>query len=132
MIAFLNADGNTPELSDELTILVIMGLNDVIHFLTIHVGNGSNKHCLLGDASTIFSISSSVAGLKELSVELAKTSMLWGSAPVCFDSRCSRILSILLLKKLLNVCGRASASEVGNNDALCLWKKVLTTLKSDF
>ena len=53
-----------PELSDRLTMLVIVGTRSAEHSLRGHVGIGSVSHCLLGQLNKILEISDSEAGLK--------------------------------------------------------------------
>jgi len=53
-----------PELSDRLTIFVIIGINTEAHSLRSQVGMGSESDCLLGQLKRILDISDSVAGLK--------------------------------------------------------------------
>jgi len=53
-----------PELSDRLTMLVIVGTKSAVHSLRSQVGIGSESHCLLGQLYKILEISDSEAGLK--------------------------------------------------------------------
>ena len=53
-----------PELSDRLTMLVIVGTRSAEHFLRSQVGIGSESHCLLGQLCKILEISDSEASLK--------------------------------------------------------------------
>jgi len=53
-----------PELSDRLTMLVIVGTRSAEHFLRSQVGIRSESHCLLGQLNKILEISDSEAGLK--------------------------------------------------------------------
>ena len=53
-----------PELSDRLTMLVIVGTRSAVHSLRSQVGIGSESHCLLGQLYKILEISDSEAGLK--------------------------------------------------------------------
>ena len=53
-----------PELSDRLTMLVIIGVKTEAHSLRSQVGMGSESDCLLGQLKRILDISDSVAGLK--------------------------------------------------------------------
>jgi len=52
------------ELSDRLTMLVIVGTRSAEHSLRSHVGIGSESHCLLGQWNKILEISDSEADLK--------------------------------------------------------------------
>jgi len=45
-----------PELSDRLTMLVIVGTRSADHSLRSHVGIGSESHCLLGQLNNRFQI----------------------------------------------------------------------------
>ena len=51
------------ELSDRLTMLVIVGTRSAVHSLKSQVGIGSESHCLLGQLYKILEISDSEAGL---------------------------------------------------------------------
>jgi len=53
-----------PELSERLTMLVIVGTKSAEHSLRSQVGIGSESHCLLGQLNKILEISDSEAGLK--------------------------------------------------------------------
>jgi len=53
-----------PELSDRLTMLVIVGSRSADHSLRSQVGIGSESHCLLGQLYKILETSDSEAGLK--------------------------------------------------------------------
>ena len=53
-----------PELSDRLTMLVIVGSRSAEHSLRSQVGIGSESHCLLGKLYKISEIVDSEAGLK--------------------------------------------------------------------
>jgi len=53
-----------PELSDRLTMLVIVGTKSSEHSLRSQVGIGSESRCLLGQLNKILKISDSEAGLK--------------------------------------------------------------------
>jgi len=53
-----------PELSDRLTMLVIVETRSAEHSLRSQVGIGSESHCLLGQLNKILEISDSEAGLK--------------------------------------------------------------------
>jgi len=53
-----------PELSDRLTMLVIVGTRSADHSLRSQVGIGSESHCLLGQLYKILETSDSEAGLK--------------------------------------------------------------------
>ena len=53
-----------PELSDRLTMLVIVGTRSAEHSLRSQVGIGSESHCLLGQLNKILDIPDSEAGLK--------------------------------------------------------------------
>ena len=52
------------ELSDRLTIFVIVGTRSAEHSSRSQVGIGSESHCLLGQLNKILEISDSGAGLK--------------------------------------------------------------------
>ena len=52
------------ELSDRLTMLVLVGTKSSGHSLRSQVGIGSESHCLLGQLNKILEISESEAGLK--------------------------------------------------------------------
>ena len=47
MTDYLRVWGKLPELSDRLTMLVIVGTRSAEHSLRSHVGIGSESHCLL-------------------------------------------------------------------------------------
>ena len=51
-----------PELSDRLTMLVIVGTKSAEHSLKNHVGIASESHCLLGELNKILEITDSEAG----------------------------------------------------------------------
>jgi len=53
-----------PELSERLTMLVIVGTKSAEHSLRSQVGIGSESHCLFGQLNKILEISDSEAGLK--------------------------------------------------------------------
>jgi len=53
-----------PDLSDRLTMLVIVGTRNAEHSLRSHVGIGSESHCLLGQFNKILEILYSEASLK--------------------------------------------------------------------
>ena len=53
-----------PELSDGLTMLVMVGTRSAEHSFRTQVGIGSESHCLLGQLNKILEISDSEAGLK--------------------------------------------------------------------
>jgi len=53
-----------PDLSERLTMLVIVGTKSAEHSLRSQVGIGSESHCLLGQLNKILEISDSEAGLK--------------------------------------------------------------------
>ena len=56
--AFLNPCGTSPSRSEQLTNLVIDGRRMSMHSLIRNVGNGSNRHDLVGDLLIILPISS--------------------------------------------------------------------------
>ena len=60
----LKAVGKTPDSSDMLTILVIVGSRTGRDFLSSQVGTGSRLDCLLGQTEMRLRISSSEAGVK--------------------------------------------------------------------
>ena len=56
--AFLKPSGTSPSWSEQFTNLVIDGRRMSMHSLIRNVGNGSNRHNLVGDLLIILSISS--------------------------------------------------------------------------
>ena len=64
-IECLKDDGKVPEVSDMLTILVMVGKRTGRHFLRSQVGMGSRSHCLFGESNMSLRISSSEAGVNE-------------------------------------------------------------------
>ena len=69
-----------PELSDRLTMLVIVGTKSAEHSLRSHVGIGSESHCLLGQLNKSLEISDSEAGLK-----VEKSGGVFGEEGECGD-----------------------------------------------
>jgi hypothetical protein len=61
----LKFDGNVPETSERLTMLVIVGTRTGKHFFKREVGIGSRSHCLSGEDLMSCVISSTVAGVKD-------------------------------------------------------------------
>lgn len=60
----LKDEGNVPDDSERLTIVVIVGASTEMHCLSRDVGMGSSSHCLDGDCMTILVISLMSAGRK--------------------------------------------------------------------
>jgi len=60
----LRVGWNSPELSERLTMLVIVGTSTDAHCFRMQVGIGSESDCLLGQPRCIFKISASEAGSK--------------------------------------------------------------------
>ena len=81
MMASLNVSGKVPEVMDRLTIDVMTGASMTVHCFKIAVGIGSDSHCLSGDSPISLLISSTVVGVK--SVSLFGTS---GGDTECGDS----------------------------------------------
>jgi len=108
-----------PELSDRLTMLVIVGTRSAEHSLRSHVGIGSESHCLLGQLSKILEISDSEAGLK-----VEKSGGVFGEEGECGDDdveeplvRDRRSLDILSVKKEARLSARALAEvQVGRGE----------------
>ena len=96
-----------PELSDRLTMLVIVGTRSAEHSLS-QVGIGSESHCLLGQLCKILEISDSEAGLKA-----EKSGGVIGEVGECVDAdvellaRERRSLDILSVKKEARLSPRA-------------------------
>ena len=63
-IAVLKLSGITPSNKEQHTSFVIDGSRMPLHSVTRKVGQGSNKHKLVGEFDIILEISSSVTGLK--------------------------------------------------------------------
>jgi len=78
-----------PELSDRLTILVIVGTRSAEHSLRSQVGIGSKSHCLLGQLNKILQISDSEAGLK-----VEKSGCVLGEEGKCRDDDLELLLRI--------------------------------------
>ena len=76
----LKFDGNVPETSDRLTMLVMVGARTGRHFFKREVGSGSSSHCLSGADRMSPVISSTVAGVKDEKVAGAH-----GGSGVCGD-----------------------------------------------
>jgi hypothetical protein len=76
----LKFDGNLPEASDILTMLVMVGARTGKHFFKREVGIGSRSHCLSGADRISRIISSTVAGVKDEKVAGAH-----GGSGVCGD-----------------------------------------------
>ena len=68
------------ELSDRLTILVIVGTKSAEHSLRSQAGIGSESHCLLKQLIKILENSDSVAGLK-----VEKSGGVFGEEGECVD-----------------------------------------------
>jgi len=60
-----------PELSDRLTMLVIVGTRSAEHSLRSY-RIGSESHCLLGQLNKILEISNSEGGLKEQRIDTVR------------------------------------------------------------
>jgi len=106
------------ELSERLTMLVIVGTKSAKHSLRSHVGIGAESHCLLGQLNKILEISDSEAGLK-----VEKSGCLFGEEGGCGDDdvellvRERRSLDILLVKKEARLSARALAEvKVGRGE----------------
>jgi len=69
-----------PELSDRLTMLVIVGTRSAEHSLRSQVRIGSESHCLLGQLCKILEISDSEAGIK-----VEKSGGVFGEEGECGD-----------------------------------------------
>ena len=99
-----------PELSDRLTMLMIVGTRSAEHSLRSHVGIGSESHCLLGQLCKILEISDSEAGLK-----VEKSGGVFGEESECGDDDVQllvkerRSLDILSVKKEARLSARALA-----------------------
>ena len=108
-----------PELSDRLTMLVIVGTRSAEHSLKSQVGMGSESHCLLGQLNKIVEISESEAGLK-----VKKSGGVFGEEGECGDDdleellvRERRSLDILSVKKEARLSARALAEvQVGRGE----------------
>jgi len=107
-----------PELSDRLTMLVIVGTRSAVHSLRSQVGIGSESHCLLGQLYKILEISDSEAGLK-----VEKSGGVFGEEGECGDDdvellvRERRSLDILSVKKEARLSARALAEvKVGSGE----------------
>jgi len=107
-----------PELSDRLTMLVIVGTRSAEHSLRSQVGIGSESHCLLGQLCKILEISDSEAGLK-----VEKSGGVFGEEGECGDDdvellvRERRSLDILSVKKEARLSARALAEvKVGRGE----------------
>ena len=107
-----------PELSDRLTMLVIVGTRSAVHSLRSQVGTGSESHCLLGQLYKILEISDSEAGLK-----VEKSGGVFGEEGECGDDdvellvRERRSLDILSVKKEARLSARALAEvKVGRGE----------------
>jgi len=117
MIDSLRVWWKLPELSDRLTMLVIVGTTSAEHSLRSHVGIGSESHCLLGQLSKILEISDSEAGLK-----VEKSGGVFGEEGECGDDvellvRERRSLDILSVKKEARLSARALAEvKVGRGE----------------
>ena len=99
---------NWPEVSERLTILVIVGRSTGEHSLRSQVGMGSESDCLLGQSERIFRISDSEAGVKvEKSGGVSGGEGKSGDDVVGLLTRRRRSLDILSVKKEAN----QSASE---------------------
>ena len=64
MTDYLRLWWKLPELSDRLTMLVIVGTRSPEHSLRSQAGIESESHCLLGQLNKILELSYSEAGLK--------------------------------------------------------------------
>ena len=107
-----------PELSDRLTMLVIVGTRSAEHSLRSQVGIGSESHCLLGQFNKILEISDSEAALK-----MEKSGGVFGEEGKCGDDdvellvRERRSLDILSMKKEARLSARALAEvKVGRGE----------------
>ena len=108
-----------PELSDRLTMLVIVETRSAEHSLRSQVGIGSESHCLLGQLNKILEISDSEAGLK-----VKKSGGVLGGEGECgYDDveeplvRDRRSLDILSVKKEARLSARALAKvQVGRGE----------------
>jgi hypothetical protein len=98
----LNDEGKLPELSDMLTILVIIDMRTGRHFLRSQVGMGSRSHCLLGEFVISFRISSSVAVVKTENSGGGDGGCGWCGSLGLFAVKARRSLSILSEKKEAN------------------------------
>ena len=105
-----------PELSDRLTMLMIVGTRSAEHSLRSHVGIGSESHCLLGQLCKILEISDSEAGLK-----VEKSGGVFGEESECGDDDVQllvkerRSLDILSVKKEARLSARALAVYICTN-----------------
>jgi len=107
-----------PELSDRLTMLVIVGTRSAEHSLRSQVGIGSESNCLLGQLNKILEISDSEAALK-----VEKSGGVFGEEGECGDDdvellvRERRSLDILSMKKEARLSARALAKvQVGRDE----------------
>jgi len=105
-----------PELSDRLTMLMIVRTSSAEHSLRSHVGIGSESHCLLGQLCKILEISDSEAGLK-----VEKSGGVFGEEGECGDDDVQllvkerRSLDILSVKKEARLSARALAVYICTN-----------------
>jgi len=118
MTDYLRVWWKLPELSDRLTMLVIVGTRSADHSLRSQVGIGSESHCLLGQLNKILEISDSEAGLK-----VEKSGEVFGEGGECGDDdvellvRERRSLDILSVKKEASLSARALAEvQVGRGE----------------
>jgi len=109
--SFLRVWWKLPELSDILTMLVIVGTRSAEHSLRSQVRIGSESHCLLRQLNKILEISDSEAGLK-----VEKSGGVLGEDGECRDDdveellvRDRQSLDILSVKKEARLCARALA-----------------------
>ena len=108
-----------PELSDRLTMLVIVGTRSAEHSLRSQVIIGSESHCLLKQLTKILEVSASEAGLK-----VVKSGGVYGEEGECGGDdveellvRERRSLDILSVRKEARLSARALAEvQVGRGE----------------
>ena len=115
MTDYLRVWWKLPELSDSLTMLVIVGTRSAEHSLRSQVGIGSESHCLLGHLNKILEISDSEASLK-----VEKPGGVLGEEGECGDDdvelllRERRSLDIMSVKNEARLSARALAESAGS------------------